>query len=343
MAYQKQSIIFGHWLIQTSRIGLSSTFHIRHKYYMPNIHSGISVVLPNFNGRKLLEENLPSLFAALDKADCDYEVIVADDASSDDSIEYLRQNHPEIRIKSAEQNQGFSGNCNSGAKIATKDLLCIANTDATFDINYFLGACTTFANNKHLFALKGDIHNYRDEKDKPYYIGKVCQLYSKRGLLRFNHNVIPDSSKFGPNREQQFPPLGTGFICDRKKYLELGGFDEVFSPYYWEDSDLPLRALRKGWQIHYTPERKLYHKTSSTISKTQSNVKRRLVSIRNKHLFAWRHLKGKTQWVTHVFYVFTSLLTRWIVFDWKYYVALLWAIWRHFTYNHQSTVLGDIK
>lgn len=307
---------------------------------MTDIQSGISVVLPNYNGRRLLEDNLPSLFAALDKADCNYEVIVADDASTDDSIEYLTNHYPGIRINIAEHNQGFSRNCNAGANIATKDLICIANTDVTFDINYFINVCKVFHENTKLFAVKGDIHNYKKEKEKPFYIGKACQLYSKRGLLRFNHNISPDPSKFGPNIGQQFLPLGTGFICNRKKYLEIGGFDEIFSPYYWEDSDITLRALRKGWQIQYSPERKLYHKTSSTISRTQSNIKRRLVSIRNKHLFAWRHIIGLKQWVVHVSFIFTSLLTRWLILDWKYYVALIWALWRNLTYRDKPHNFG---
>lgn len=308
---------------------------------MTDLESGISVVLPNYNGRRLLEENLPSLFAALDKAGCNHEVIVADDASTDDSISYLQKNYPDIRINIAKQNQGFSRNCNAGARIATKDLLCIANTDVTFDINYFINACTIFRENTKLFAIKGDIHNYRKEKEKPFYIGKTCQLYSKRGLLRFNHNVIPEPSKFGPQIGQQFLPLGTGFICDREKYMEIGGFDEIFSPYYWEDSDITLRALRNGWQIHYAPEKKLYHKTSSTISKTQSNIKRRLVSIRNKHLFAWRHMEGNMQWTKHIFFISTSLLTRWVILDWKYYVALIWAFWRNITFRNSTITLGD--
>lgn len=303
---------------------------------MPTTKPGISVVLPNYNGRQLLEENLPSLFSALGNYDGDYEVIVADDASTDDSIDFLEKNYPDIRLTLADSNHGFSWNCNNGAKAATKDLLCISNTDAVFDIDYFRNVSSIFQNNVNLFALKGDIHNYGEDRENPFNIGKTCQLYAKRGLLRFNHNVTPEPSNFGPHLGQQFLPLGTAFVCDRKKYIEIGGYDEIFSPYYWEDSDIALRALRKGWEIHYAPESKIYHKTSSTISRTQSNIRRRLVSIRNKHLFAWHHMEGIGQWSIHLIFIATSLMTRWLILDWKYYIALIWAIWRQLTFRSNT-------
>lgn len=294
---------------------------------------GISVVLPNYNGRHLLEANLPSLAIALNKLECAHEIIVADDASTDDSVHFLETNYPEIIIRKATKNQGFSSNCNLGAKAARWELLCIVNTDVIFDEDYFYKAYGYFQNNTALFAVKGDIIHYSNDINNPVNIGHACQLYFKRGLLRYTHNIKPDPAKFGAGIGMQFLPLGTGFICDTAKYVELGGYAEIFSPFYWEDPDLALRALEKGWQLQYAPECRLYHKTSSTISATQTNLRRRLVSIRNKHIFTWRHLKGPTAWSIHVIFTLLSILTRWLVLDWKYYIALTWALWRQATFQ----------
>ena len=84
---------------------------------------GISVVIPNFNGRALLEENLPTVFSALESTKIRHEVIVADDGSSDDSVEFIKRKYPQIRLLAHPKNSGFSTNINSGLKLAQFDLV----------------------------------------------------------------------------------------------------------------------------------------------------------------------------------------------------------------------------
>ena len=111
-------------------------------------------------------------------------------------------------------------------------------------------------------------------------------------------------------------------------------FDEIYSPFYWEDSDLAQRALESDFKLLYLPESRVFHQASSTISNYRSNAQRRLVSNRNKFLFSWQHLDSKTFWMSHVPTTALNLLVRWLIIDWKYYVAFYNALNRKLTFQH---------
>ena len=95
----------------------------------------ISTVLPNYNGRHLLEKNIPSLLEAI--GTIHNEIIVVDDCSTDDSVAFLENTYPNIKVIRNDVNLGFSSTCNKGIRAATLDLLCIVNTDVTFTPDYF--------------------------------------------------------------------------------------------------------------------------------------------------------------------------------------------------------------
>lgn len=285
----------------------------------------LSIILPNFNGRQLLQRNLPSLFAAV--AGLEHEVIVVDDCSNDDSVPFLQQHYPQIKLIQNPHNMGFSATCNAGVRAATKSLLCIVNTDVTFTPEYFTRALPYFAD-PSLFSVKGEILNYSDSFDKLINTESTSEIYYKRGFLRFNQRVEPQPDKLSGKLGEQFTLLGCCFVCRREMMLELDGFDEIYSPFYWEDADLAMRALHRGYHLAYVPECRVYHQLSSTLSAYRSHTRRRLVSMRNKFIFTWRHLHGSGYWLSHVTVTFLSLLSRWLILDWKFYIAFFSALVR---------------
>lgn len=292
----------------------------------------ISVVLPNYNGRNLLLENLPSIVNSLENTKSDFEIIVVDDSSTDDSVNLLKKEFPFVKVIINEINQGFSATCNRGIHTAKNDLLCLINTDVAVDINYFKNAFKYFTGD-NLFAIKGDIINYDTTFDNVIDIQKTSQLCIKRGFLKSDQKIKHIAPKLSGLVGGQLVYLGCVFVCDRVKMLDLNGFDEIFSPYYWEDFDLGLRALRSGYDVVYAPECFVYHKTSSTLSKYASKTKKKLISNRNKFLFSWKHLQGIQQWSAHIFFTIIGLLTRWILLDWKYYFAFFSALYRKSTFT----------
>lgn len=297
----------------------------------------ISVILPNFNGKELLAANLPSIYVALAKSGCTYEIIVADDFSSDSSLGFIKAEYPDVKIVRQDKNRGFSSTCNLGISAATSSYICITNTDVTFDENYFLHGLKVLENSA-IFAVKGDIFNYAGSPDNISNVDKTTRLYFKRGFLRFRTGFTPGEEH---SDIQEFSALGCCFLCTTAILKSLGGFAEIYSPYYWEDSDLAIRAIREGYQVVYEPKCIVYHMASSTIAATQKQYKRDLISRRNKFIFAWRHMSGISQWCNHLLFIFLSLLSRWLLFDFKYYVGLFLALIRTATFRQIS--LRDTK
>lgn len=290
----------------------------------------ISVVLPNFNGRNLLEKNLPSLIEAL--GGFVNEIIIVDDCSTDDSVKFLKETYPDIKLICNEVNTGFSATCNKGINAARLTLLCVVNTDVTFTPDYFANLIREF-DDTSLFAVKGDIINYDKSFDDVINIDKTTQLYYKRGFLRFNTSNPLSSRTMLSGNDSHFVGLGCCFVCNRDMMLKLEGFDEIYSPFYWEDSDLAQRALKSGFKLLYLPESKVFHKASSTIGNYRSSSQRKLISNRNKFIFTWRHLDMHKILLSHIPVTSLNIISRWIVLDWKYYAAFFWAIVRQIKFN----------
>lgn len=305
-----------------------------------NNKPGISVILPNYNGKNLLEQNLPSIYAALKHANIEYEIIVTDDCSTDDSLDFLRIHYPEINVISTDTNLGFSGNCNHGIKQANKKLTCVTNTDVSFDINYFKKAIPYFKD-ENLFAVKGKILNYEGDPDKIITTDETCVTYIKRGIIRFKCDIKPDNSKINKDIGGQFVGLGCCFIANTHQLKSIGGFNEIYSPYYWEDSDIAITALEQGYNLIYEKDCIVFHNHGSTISKTQAKLKRKIISNRNKILFTWLHMKGTKNWVTHIGYTLLNILSRWIALDFPYYISLYSAIKRYRHRKPRSSLLKE--
>ena len=285
----------------------------------------VSVVLPNYNGAGLLRRNLPSLISAL--GGFDYEIIVVDDASSDESVSFVHATYPDVIVVQHEKNKGFSGACNSGSFRSTKELICVSNTDVTFRQDYFQKIVPHIHGD--VFAAKGKIRNEMEDGTFLNF-DTIARSHMKRGLWRFDKTVDDsETSNFSPKLGGFFPLLGCCFVAESSIFKHLGGFDEIYSPFYWEDSDLPFRAMEAGYELRYVPEAEVVHQVSATINRFRRKNFRKLISDRNKFIFAWRFMSGAKQWTEHLGFVSLSLLTRWIKLEWGYYLALMWALTRY--------------
>ncbi len=122
--------------------------------------------------------------------------------------------------------------------------------------------------------------------------------------------------------------LGTCFLCRTAILKELGGFDEIFAPFYKEDLDIAMRAIKHGYKVKYIPSCGVHHEMGSTINRTQTQWRKYMISKRNKFLLAWKHINTLPRWMSHIFFVTFSLLTRWIILDSKWYAAFFCALSR---------------
>ena len=270
----------------------------------------VSVVIPNYNGKSLLEENLPTVFLALKKLEnSDFEVVVADDASTDDSVSFLRAVYPQVVLIENRKNLGFSGNINSGLKAASKDLILALNSDVKLDENYFLDQMKYFAQ-QDVFGVMGTIMDPRNSKITDTAKYPVQTLF---GVIQSTLNAT--------NEEKGLPTFflsGANALMDRKKLSQIGYFNEIFSPFYGEDVDLGMRAWRMGWKSYYEPKSICYHEISSTILSSHKKKTVKKISRRNKFVFHDLHLTSVKRFL---FFskLALDLMIRWIAFDFGFY------------------------
>lgn len=271
----------------------------------------VSVVLPNYNGRYLLEKNLPSVIKALERESIVYEIIIPDDASTDDSVEFIKQNFPTIKIITSAVNEGFSKNANKGIAAAQYALILLLNTDVRLKEDYFSQQWKYF-DDPETFGVMGSIWS----ED-----GKTLMDAGKYPLWKGSQLKTTVNFSLEENTNGDIPTLflsGANALIDRKKLIALQGFDERYSPFYMEDVDLSVRAWRNGWKCRYEPKSLCYHKLSESISKHSNKQKIKNISRRNKFIFHDTHLDGTRRFLWKI-ETLLNLLTRWVTFDTGYY------------------------
>lgn len=259
---------------------------------MANKELSISVILPNYNGRHLLEMYLPSTIEALISSKVNYEIIVIDDCSTDDSISFIQKNYPAIILLKNDANSGFSETCNRGITVASKDLVLLLNTDVKLTANFFEQQFKYF-DKEDTFGVMGRIMSMdgtkiEDAARLPYFKG------SKFKANKFYHINELDNSTFTCYLS------GANALVKREKLLMLNGFDEIFSPFYFEDFDLGLRAWRLGWKLYYEHDAVCYHQISSSTNKLNKSNFVQITYNRNSFVLQSIHLQGLKRITWHI-------------------------------------------
>ena len=249
-----------------------------------NNTKSISVVIPNFNGKSLLKRYLPPLVESLSnsKLVSDWEIIIADDASTDDSIKFLYQNFPSIIVLQNEINAGFSITCNKGIFAATKELVFVLNSDMYVPLDLFDALCPVFFNNKDAFGVFPTVKDITG--DNILEAQKYPQ--NKSGSIHYVDNFIQDKLSYS------LYLCGGNALIDREKLFELKGYNTIYSPFYFEDFDLSLRAWRKGWKSYYCPETYCLHCHSATVNENFSKTFIEETFTRNKLIFNYLYTEG---------------------------------------------------
>jgi GT2 family glycosyltransferase len=278
--------------------------------------NSLSIIIPNYNGKHLLEKNLPSVMTAAKKSGWQFEIIIADDASTDDSVLFLKNYYPEIILVENKINGGFSKNINSGIKLANHNWVFALNSDISLDENYFEPLAKYLAD-ENCFGVMGSIYDEQTKQlidSAKYPASKGFQV-----IGTINYEQLTNK------KNQKIPTLflsGANALMNRNKLMLLGGFDEIYSPFYQEDVDLGIKAWRMGWCCYFEEDAKCYHQTSSTI---ESNFKKKKVSAiarRNKIILHHIHLP-MYQLLPWSALLWLNLLVRWLWADFIFYGAFM--------------------
>jgi GT2 family glycosyltransferase len=246
----------------------------------------ISVVIPNYNGVHLFPETLPALYQSLEYTGKKYEIIIADDCSTDSSLEFIKRNFPEIILLRNEKNSGFSATINKGIFAAKNELVLLLNSDVKLTESYFTEQFRYFEL-PDTFGVMGKIIGWNDE-----LIQDGAKYPEMQGFkLKTSLNCLVENPK-----ENEFIPSlylsGANALVRRETLHLLGGFNELYSPFYIEDVDLSVRAWRCGFRCYFEPLAVCRHKTSESIRTKEKKLYIRTIYNRNKFYFHAIHLSG---------------------------------------------------
>ncbi|MDB5141351.1 MAG: glycosyltransferase family 2 protein [Mucilaginibacter sp.] len=282
-----------------------------------DIKKSVSVIIPNYNGRQLLKEYLPYAVEAIKNAGTAYEIIIVDDCSTDNSMEMIRTDFPWARLIMNPQNRGFSHTCNQGIEAAQYELILLLNSDVKLSPDYFehqwkyFSQPDTFGVMGRIIDMEGD--HIQDAARMPKFNG----LKLKTGYFYYTDNV--------DDRLYTMYLSGANALIDAAKLKEIGGFDEIFSPFYSEDMELSIRAWRLNWKCYYEHKAICRHRLSATTKnyKTPQWVKR--VYFRNRFYFHAIHFNGLASIAYYCQITLIDLLPKLLVgqfWIWKSYMEL---------------------
>ena len=250
----------------------------------------ISIVITNWNGRDLLEKCVPSVVEAAKGLGGDCELIVIDDCSTDDSVEYIETNFPQVKIISPRYNLGFQEASNYGVAESKGEIVVLLNNDIMLRQDSLPPLLDHFRSDD-VFSVSSKLLMW---DEATFLSGK------RRGAFENGYFKLID---VGDEEHKASPSLfttGGAGAFHRHRFLELHGFDRLYHPLYWEDVDLCYRAWKRGWRSLYEPESVMYHKHQATITKQMKRLKISYITGRNSYLFLWRNITERSLFLKHL-------------------------------------------
>jgi len=277
----------------------------------------ITLIITNWNGANLLRECMPTVLEAV-RSDHHhfYEVMVIDDCSTDNSLGILADEFPEVRTEQTPQNLGFQEANNYAVKLAESKIVMPMNNDIKLDPKALHYLAKHF-DNKDIFAVSGKIFAF----DQTTFLYGNRGGYFQKGHFHLYEKPPEDDS-------QTLFACGGAFMVNRQKYLDLGGFDSMYHPLYYEEIDLSYRALKRGWKVHYEPQSIAYHKVQATITRQEKLRRISLISARNNYLFIWKNILDRSMTLTFLFYIPLFLLRDLFRLKSRFWIAFYMALKR---------------
>jgi GT2 family glycosyltransferase len=274
----------------------------------------ISIIIPNYNGEELLKKNLPIVFESLSGILMqDSEVIVVDDLSSDKSLDVLDQfqeKYNNLKIIRNDKNFGFSSTVNKGVAHAKGDIIILLNTDVSPQKDFIFPLIGHFKDDK-VFAV--GCLDKSIEGEKIVLRGRGLGKW-ERGFLVHRRGEIDKTNTL-------WVSAGSGAF--RKEIWDkLGGLNELYNPFYWEDIDLSYRALKSGFKIIFEAKSIVTHEHSKGAIKTKySSSWVKTIAYRNQFIFVWENATDYWLQISHFFWLPYHFIKALLRFDLNFFLG----------------------
>ncbi len=222
----------------------------------------VAVALLNWNGEKILPQFLPSVVKNSHSA----EIYIIDNASTDNSLAFVRENFPTVKIIQLDKNYGFAGGYNRGLKDIQAQYFVLLNTDVKVTPGWIDGIIDFMESHPHVAAVQPKIMSFTDP-NKFEYAGAAGGFIDKWGypLARGRVlNIVEQDHGQYDDITPIFWASGAAMFVRSRDFFEAGGFDEDFFA-HMEEIDLCWRLKNMGKQIYFYPESVVYHLGGGTL------------------------------------------------------------------------------
>lgn len=272
-----------------------------------NKRSDIDIIIPSFNARHLLEKNLPSVIKNTSNLG---KIIIVDNGSEDDSVDWLKKNYPNSIVIRNNTNLGYTKPVNQGIAKSTSEFFVLINNDVRPYKGYVAKSLPYFTD-PEVFAVTFN------EKESSWPDVRWAD-----GKIQFSR---------GKNKSEAVLSAwasGGSAIFRRSIWDKLGGLDEIYAPFYWEDIDIGYRAWKSGFKVIWEPSAIVLHDHEST-SKKLNPTYISLIKQRNELLFNWLNITDVEYRVRHLFF-----LAKHSLLHPGYVKIILSATWRYLNHPH---------
>lgn len=239
----------------------------------------VTIVIPNYNGKHFMDPCL----ASLAKQTCqDFQIVVVDNASTDGSMEYMSENHPDIKVIPLDQNYGFSKAVNVGIRYAHTPYVILLNNDTIVDPHYVEEMIKAIERSKRIFSVSSKmIQMYHPDK-----IDSAGDLYTVLGWAVCRGTGRPITNYSTDNNV--FSACAGAAIYKTSVFKKIGYFDEAHFAYL-EDVDIGYRAQIYGYKNCYCSSALVYHVGSGTSGSKYNSFKVHL-SARNSVYLNYKNM-----------------------------------------------------
>lgn len=261
----------------------------------------VSIIIPSYNGESLLQKNLPKLLLAVKTHPDTIEIIISDDASADNSLQIIENFIRSIKEKhivgkvvksKSRKDGGFSKNVNRGVRVATGDIIVLLNTDV-IPRNGFLTPLIDNFTDPTVFAVGC--------MDESIENGKT--ILRGRGIGRWEKGFL----MHGPGSLDRTNTLwvsGGSGAFRKSVWDKLGGLNELFNPFYWEDIDLSYRGQKAGYRVLFEKKSVVIHEHSKgSIKKFFKPYNVQKTVYRNQFIFVWVNITDADLLVSHLMWL----------------------------------------
>lgn len=279
----------------------------------------ISIVIPNYNGEDVLKKNLSRVLSEVKNyKDGKTEVLVVDDASSDNSVSILKEyeeKYNTLKVYVRKRNEGFSSTVNEGVSHANGDIVILLNTDVYPEKGFLIPLVENFKD-QSVFAV--GCMDKSIEEDKIVLRGRGVGIWRRGFLVHRKGEVTKKSNLWASGGSSAFR---------RDIWNKLGGLNELYNPFYWEDIDLSYRAQKSGYKVIFEPESIVFHEhEKGAIKKTYSSFRIKTIAYRNQFIFVWSNATDFNLRILHLIFLPYHFIKALLRFDIAFFLGFFRAL-----------------